>query len=181
MAAIGTALIERVLGHTDAEKAFRPWWDTLEDYIIYGLVMLGIILVPSAMIMGTPLDCNFCQKDHCVSHGEEFVNQQEDPKFNAWWVKKFCTMNGSVNPFMLYFPYFLLLTATVLFMTERIFQKAFKSRVYLNKFYALLVRENIFDVNIDGQSRTYDGMLWNSVFTFKGPAVSSSLICSALY
>ena len=89
MAAIGTALMGKVLGHTAAEKAFRPWWDTLEDYLIYGLVMLAIILVPSAIIMGTPLDCNFCQVDHCSSHGEEYVNEKEDPKFNAWWVKKY--------------------------------------------------------------------------------------------
>ena len=31
MAAIGAALMGRVLGHSEAEKAFRPWWDALED------------------------------------------------------------------------------------------------------------------------------------------------------
>ena len=104
---------------------------------------------PPAIIMGTPLDCNFCQVDHCSSHGEEYVNDKKDPKFNAWWVKKYCTMNGSVNPFMLYFPYFLLLIAMVLFTIERVFQKAFKAGSHLGRFYILLVRENIFDLNID--------------------------------
>ena len=42
---------------------YRPWWDTLEDNLIYILVMVGLIVVPSAIIMGTPLDCNFCQVD----------------------------------------------------------------------------------------------------------------------
>ena len=60
MAAIGTALMGKVLGHSAAKKAFRPWWDSLEDYLIYGLVMLGIILVPTAIIKGTPLNCKFC-------------------------------------------------------------------------------------------------------------------------
>ena len=61
MAAIGAALMGRVLGHREAEKAFRPWWDSLEDYLIYSLVMLAVVLVPTAIIIGTPLDCNFCQ------------------------------------------------------------------------------------------------------------------------
>ena len=48
MAAIGAALMEKVNGHSEAEMAFRPWWDRLEDYLIYGLVMIGIVLVPTA-------------------------------------------------------------------------------------------------------------------------------------
>ena len=43
MAAIGAALMGKVLGHSEAEKAFRPWWDSLEDYLIYGLVMIGVV------------------------------------------------------------------------------------------------------------------------------------------
>ena len=67
MAAVGTALLSRVLGHSQAEKAFRPWWDSLEDYLylIYCLVMIGVGLVPTAIVTGTPLDCNFCQRDCC--------------------------------------------------------------------------------------------------------------------
>ena len=41
MASLGAALATNVLGHTDAEKAFRPWWDNFEDYLIYGLITLG--------------------------------------------------------------------------------------------------------------------------------------------
>jgi len=149
MAAIGTALMGKVLGHSAAEKAFRPWWDSLEDYLIYGLVMLGIILVPTAIITGTPLDCNYCQDDHCSSLGKEYVNEKEDPKFNAWWVKKYCTMNGSVEPFMLYFPYFLLLIAMALVMIERVFLKAFKAGSKLEKFYSLLVRENVLESKVE--------------------------------
>ena len=151
MAAIGSALLGKVLGHSEAERAFRPWWDTLEDYLIYSLVMLGVILVPSAIIMGTPLDCNYCQKEHCSSHGKQFVNNDTNPGFNAWWVKKFCTMNGSVNPFLLYFPYFLLLIAMTLFMVEKVFQKAFKAGVHLEKLYSLMIKESIFDVNINAE------------------------------
>jgi len=151
MAAIGTALMGKVLGHSSAEKAFRPWWDSLEDYLIYGLVMLGIILVPTAIITGTPLDCNYCQADHCSSLGKEFTNEkhEKDPGFNAWWVKKYCTMNGAVEPFMLYFPYFLLLIAMALVMIERVFLKAFKAGSKLEKFYSLLVRENVLESKVE--------------------------------
>jgi len=139
MAAIGTALIGKVLGHTEAEKAFRPWWDTLEDNLIYVLIMVGLMVAPTAIIMGTPLDCNFCQDDHCSPYN----NTSPDPKFNAWWVKKYCTMNGSVEPFMLYFPYFLLFIALILWMVERVFLKIFQAGLKLETFYSFLVSENI--------------------------------------
>ena len=41
MASLGNALVSKILGHSAAEKAFRPWWDNMEDFLVYGLVMLG--------------------------------------------------------------------------------------------------------------------------------------------
>ena len=41
MATLGASLVTEVLGHSAAEKAFRPWWDILEDYLLYGLITLG--------------------------------------------------------------------------------------------------------------------------------------------
>ena len=41
MAAIGTALMGKVLGHSEAEKAFRPWWDVIEDYMLYFFVIMS--------------------------------------------------------------------------------------------------------------------------------------------
>jgi len=143
MAAVGSFLMGRLLGHSEAEKAFRPWWDSLEDNLIYGLVLVGLIVVPTAIIMGTPLDCNFCQADHCQTDEETFTNNLTDPKFNAWWVKKYCTMNGSVEPFMLYFPYFLLFIAIVLYTVERVFLRVFQAGLKLETFYKFLVKENI--------------------------------------
>ena len=155
MAAVGAALLSKVLGHSQAEKAFRPWWDSLEDYLIYGLVMIGVVLVPTAIITGTPLDCNFCQRDYC---GPNITNGvKEDPKFNLWWVKKFCTYNGSVEDFLLYYPYFLLFIALILFALERIFLKAFKAGNKLEKFYNLLVKEKILGVADEEEGRERGG------------------------
>ena len=147
MAAIGAALMGKVLGHSEAEKAFRPWWDALEDYLIYGLVMLGVVLVPTAIITGTPLDCTYCVSDFCGANAtHQFSNEgkpEPEPKFNNWWVKKFCTYNGSVDNFLLYYPYFLLMIALILFALERVFLKVFQAGNKLEKFYSLLVKEKV--------------------------------------
>ena len=86
-------------------------------------------MAPTAIINGTPLDCNFCQKDHCENKfkdpplnvtEEDRAELRIDPKFNAWWVKKYCTMTA-VDSFILYFPYILLIMALVIVLIERVF------------------------------------------------------------
>ena len=141
MAAVGAALMGKVLGHSEAEKAFRPWWDSLEDYLIYGLVMIGVVMVPTAIISGTPLDCNYCLEDYCP-HNITNINK-DNPGFSAWWVKKFCTYNGAVDNFLLYYPYFLLLMALLLFALERIFLITFNAGHKLEKFYNILIKEKV--------------------------------------
>ena len=47
MASLADTLVSKVLGHSAAEKAFRPWWDNFEDYLVYGLVMLGKFFIVS--------------------------------------------------------------------------------------------------------------------------------------
>jgi len=82
-----------------------------------------------------------------MQHGENFTNVgRDDPKFNGWWVKKFCTYNGSVDGFLLYYPYFLLMIALILFALERIFLITFKAGDKLEKFYCLLVNEKVLGV-----------------------------------
>ena len=34
-------LKKQILGRSEAEKTFRPWWDTVEDYLLNALVLLG--------------------------------------------------------------------------------------------------------------------------------------------
>ena len=45
MAVLGTALAKEILGYDDANKAFRPWWDTTQDCLMYGMVVLGEFIV----------------------------------------------------------------------------------------------------------------------------------------
>ena len=43
MAALAGDLSRKILGHSDAAKAFRPWWDTIEDNLLYAFVVIGNI------------------------------------------------------------------------------------------------------------------------------------------
>ena len=54
-AAVGATVAGKVLGRTKAERAFRPWWDELEDQLIYGLLTLGKILY--SLLYHSDLDC----------------------------------------------------------------------------------------------------------------------------
>ena len=41
MATLGDTMVKALFGQTEAEKTFRPWWDNLEDVLVYGLIILG--------------------------------------------------------------------------------------------------------------------------------------------
>ena len=87
MAVISDQLLTRVFGHSKAEKCFHTWWDTIEDYMVYSLVTMGLIVMPTAMVIKMPLHCNFCgDKTAAQSVLAETkstnVDCRKDPKFN---------------------------------------------------------------------------------------------------
>ena len=41
MAALAGDLSKVILGHSEADKAFRPWWDVIEDYMLYFFVIMS--------------------------------------------------------------------------------------------------------------------------------------------
>ena len=41
-----TSAIFAGLQFSEAEAAFRPWWDKIEDYTVYGLLLLVSSLLP---------------------------------------------------------------------------------------------------------------------------------------
>ena len=128
----------KALSRTRAEKLFRPWWDSVEDHLIYSLVILSLIVLPTAIVISTPLTCNYCQtiNNHHLC-GEQFVNNLTDPRLNWKWVMKECTLNGSVSESLLYFPYLLLLMAFSLFVIEHFFKKFFKNSKKVENLYLI--------------------------------------------
>ena len=41
---------KNLLERTEAEKVFRPWWDTLEDYLLNILIVIGQCFVSNYLI-----------------------------------------------------------------------------------------------------------------------------------
>ena len=192
MAVVGDQLLSRVFGHSKAEQVFRTWWDTIEDYMVYSLVTIGIIVMPTAMVIKMPLHCNFVGNSEIVYHDNEAtdvdytldpnndtgidyilhqnddtdIDYTQDPKFHLWWVRKACLFNGSVSPFMLYLPYIVLIMALVLYAIERVFSKAFKAGLKLEKLYKLLLHREVLDEVLEDET---DGReITEAKQTFKG-------------
>ena len=45
MGAFSSSVAKSVFGHNDAENAFRAWWDTVQDHLIYGLITTGNLVI----------------------------------------------------------------------------------------------------------------------------------------
>merc|ERR1719464_2615204 len=100
------------------------------------------------MISTTPLWCNECTKGLCE---DEKISQHPNGTLiksphNIWWLKQYCTLDPkTVNQFLLYFPYVLLIVALTLFGIERVFNTFFKATKELEAFYSLLVKTDILE------------------------------------
>ena len=150
MAVIGDQLLSRVFGHSKAEKCFHTSWDTVQDYMVYSLATLSIITMPTTLVVTQPLHCNFVSNvDTATSLGNSSIDLSVDPKFNLWWVRKICLLNGSVSHITLYLPYILLIVALILFAIQRVFSKAWKSGLKFVKLYKILIHRHIVDENND--------------------------------
>ena len=54
---VTTSLVSDIF-RSKAEKVFRPWWDTVEDYLLNSLVLLGeehVKLVHENVVLVIPL------------------------------------------------------------------------------------------------------------------------------
>jgi len=144
MAFLGSALLGG-MSLTSAEKAFRPWWDNIEDHIVYTIVILGIIVAPTSLVMSTTLDCSFCTKTHCDPN----INTEEDPGLNIYFVRRYCALEGPLSPIILYFPYVLLIIATVLVMMDRPFVMILFKSFNMDELFKLLVVDDPYSKNFD--------------------------------
>ena len=97
------------------------------------LITPGLIVFPTAMISSTPLWCTDCTKGLCED--ESKISQHPNGTLikgphNAWWLKQYCTLDPkTVDQFLLYFPYVLLIVALTLFVIERVFNSFFKANL----------------------------------------------------
>merc|ERR1719464_2692791 len=101
------------------------------------------------MISTTPLWCTDCTKGLCED--EKKISQHPNGTLitgphNIWWLKQYCTLDPkTVDQFLLYFPYVLLIVALTLFGIERAFTRFFKATKQLEAFYNLIIKEEIIE------------------------------------
>ena len=84
MGAVASSVAKSVLGHSDAENALRPWWDTVQDHLIYGLITTGKLCIFRNILLIFDTDNNFKKiktnlifflnqnfRSHCISKGND--------------------------------------------------------------------------------------------------------------
>ena len=134
-----------------SEKAFHPWWDTLENFILYGMITTAIMVLQTDVMKGTSMDCTFCQKDYCESNGLTYNNSQADPGFDGKWVRQQCS-SPALDP-VRYYPYILMAQAIVLLVCKRGTPRLFTSGKKMSKFYefvtAVLEEDTDQDFDVD--------------------------------
>ena len=112
--------------------------------MVYGLIMLGLIVSPTAIFNSTPLFCTLCtQPDQCGDNPPTAT----DPGFHMWYIKTYCT-HKAVGKFTIYFPYILLVSALVLLSIEKLINKVFKYTEQLEGFYSLLKSNTDADTKV---------------------------------
>lgn len=70
MAAIAGELSKQIKGHSEGAQGFRPWWDTVEDNLMYAFVILGKITKTIYIYVGKelPLLCPFLHRPGDSAH-----------------------------------------------------------------------------------------------------------------
>ena len=90
------------------------------------LITPGLIVFPTAMISSTPLWCTICTQGLC--EGKSNFSEENDPGHDAKWLKQYCTLDPkTVDLFLFYFPYVLLIVPLTLFCIKRAFISFFKA------------------------------------------------------
>jgi len=168
------------LNLSTAEKAFRPWWDNVEDHLVYALVLISLLAAPTSFLLGSSLDCNYCQgtqcQDWCISNSfnvyEDCKNSDQDNSaaaYNLLWVRQFCSKSVDtsetgldsghdtglkISLFIAFFPYFLILVAALLVVIDRPFVMVLFKSYNIEQLYKLLVVNDPFTENLDRKKET---------------------------
>ena len=158
MAFLGATLLSS-LSKTDTEKLFRPWWDNLEDFIMYGIITLGLIVSPFQVFSWTPLSCTRCQEPGLCGDNRTSLT---DPGYHDDFVKNYCVQNA-ISQFTKYFPYILLFPPLVLIGIERFYNRLFMANTQVQGLSDLIgqadraeLDEITFNDNVDDTVQTVE-------------------------
>ena len=159
MAFIGATLLGQ-LSKTDAEKLIRPWWDNLEDFVLYGIITLGLIVSPFQVFSGAQLSCTPCVTAELCGANR---TTSQDHGYSPEYVNKYCIQNA-VSQFTKYFPYILLFLPLVLVGIERFFNRLFMANTQIQGLTDLIdndkkrdeLDEITFNDNVDDTVQTVE-------------------------
>ena len=128
-------VFSKTLSLSKAEKAFQPWWCSLENYLLYSIIMIAVMLLQTDRIKGTSMDCTFCQSNYCNDSSGITYNQTgiENPQFNFKWVRQQCTSPALDR--VRYYPYLLILQGIILLVSKKFTTKIFSSGKKMKKLY----------------------------------------------
>lgn len=178
------SIVSSLLGQlslSPAEKAFRPWWDDFENFIVYSMVIISILVAPGAFLVnGKVLECNRCQGNECCEWADAYcqVGDTTDEKdYNLFYVRSYCENNPSGNlyryysdenqnytyeegfhipKYILYFQYFLLGVSVVLIVLDRPFVIVLFRSLNIEQIYKLLVSDDPYTHNIDKKKEIHE-------------------------
>ncbi len=134
MAAVAGELSKQIKGHSEGAACFRPWWDTVEDNVLYAFVVLGMIALPVSFFSKTPVECTL--------HPDRWDNVTSAPGLARLYPKTFCA-ETKIEPFVSYLPFTILLVPIVLTAVEKAYVVLYKVEAKMNKFHSLLVKESL--------------------------------------
>lgn len=129
---VGSGIAKGVFSASEAEAAFHPWWDTIKDYSLYGMVLIGLLATPTANSL---LTCTTEDPYQSSPVPSSFLNE-------------YCTREN-LQVFQIFFPYALILGPLTLIALQKVFAKSGQG-MKLQKFYQLLVKTTL------GQERLAD-------------------------
>ncbi|XP_059090317.1 uncharacterized protein LOC131886098 [Tigriopus californicus] len=144
MAAIAGELSKQIKGHSEGAQGFRPWWDTVEDNIMYSFVILGMVTLPMTFFSKTPIEC--------TPHPKLWHNATEIKGLSRFYPKVYCT-ETMIEPFLLYLPFTLLMVPIMLTAIEKTFVVLYKVEDKMNQFYHLLVKESLASEDVANLSK----------------------------
>ncbi|TRY63839.1 hypothetical protein TCAL_15258 [Tigriopus californicus] len=122
---VGSAMAkDGIFSKSEAESAFRPWWSTLQDYLVYALILVGLFALPTVTDI---LDCT------------TVYTNQTSPAHNSF-VNKYCTREN-LSLYVSYFPYILAVGPILVILIEKFFMHANAGGMKMQRFYALLVED----------------------------------------
>ncbi|XP_059092608.1 uncharacterized protein LOC131887897 isoform X2 [Tigriopus californicus] len=140
MASALEKIMKGTLQKSEAQKAFNPWWEDLEDKLLYGTMILGMISLPFNMVSNTPVECTLNQ-DHPSFRNLSLVDQSP-MRYHHFYLRKFCTMNF-IHDSMVFLPFLLILCPLPLVGIERMCLRFFGVLKRMNAFYTLLVKDSL--------------------------------------